>query len=209
MAANNVTNNLILISEERMLKTVCQGIRQSATNRDNGFHTIKTQINGLCLPKPPLTSRACDSPWPQIFGTSRGEIFPGTRVDGDSFHKVKEELILQKTSLKAEKERLQRKRINSWIEPTRGVINTLETLDNMAAAASPHELAKTLRKIGTNPLISNKTVTFSFGEDYVFLPSLLAGARYAPNVHSAKRRGDLDQSLKWCLGPDSNRKPID
>jgi hypothetical protein len=140
---------------------------------------------------------------------TRAYLNPAECIDSDSFHRVKEELILRKTALKAEKERLQRERVNSWIEPTRNLINTLETLDNMAGTASPSELAKTLRKIGTNPLISNKTVTFSVGEEYVFLPSLLASARSASEVPTVKRPGDLDQSLRWCPGPDSNRKPID
>jgi hypothetical protein len=51
------------------------------------------------------------------------------------------------------------------------------------------------------PLLANKTVTFSFGEDYDFLPSLLASVRSADREDTAKRRGDLPQnfqSSKWC-----------
>src|SRR5258706_16201981 len=52
-----------------------------------------------------------------------------------------------------------------------------------------------------NPILANKTVTFSFGEDYDFLPSLLASARVAANIVAPKRHGDFPQNSKsseWC-----------
>jgi site-specific DNA recombinase len=142
---------------------------------------------------------------------TRAFLNPDESFDGDSFHTVKEELILQKTALKAQKERLQKKRVNSWIEPTRNVISTLETLGNMPVAASPLEIANILRKIGTNPLLANKTVTFSFSENYDFIPSLLASARSAQLVNSSKRHGDLpqnSQSSEWCAREDLNLHPL-
>ncbi len=132
---------------------------------------------------------------------TRAYLDPDQSVDEDSFRNVKQELVIEKTALKAEKDRLQKQRLHHWIEPTRNLISTLETLGNMPVAASPFEIANILRKIGTNPLLANKTVTFSFGENYDFLPSLLACARSAQLVNPAKRHGDLpqnSQSSKWC-----------
>jgi hypothetical protein len=79
----------------------------------------------------------------------------------------------------------------------------------MPDTASPQEIANSLRKIGTNPLLANKTVTFSFGENYDFLPSLLASARSASPVPAAKRCGDFAQSSRWCAGQDLNLQPSD
>lgn len=77
----------------------------------------------------------------------------------------------------------------------------------MPDAASPHEIAKLFKKIGSNPILANKTVNFSFGEDYDFLPSLLASARIAANCCAPKRHGDLPQNSQrseWCAAEVSN-----
>jgi hypothetical protein len=140
---------------------------------------------------------------------TRAYLDPDKSIDGDSFQTVKAELILQKTTLKAEKDRLQKKRINSWIEPARDLISTLQTLGTMPDTASPQEIANNLRKIGTNPFLANKTVTFSFSENYVFIPSLLASARSASPFPDPKRCGNFDQSFKWCTRQDLNLQPFD
>src|ERR1041384_6818730 len=98
-------------------------------------------------------------------------------LDEDTYRATKEELMLEKTKLVHEKNRLQRKRCNYWIEPTREIINTLETLGKTDSAKDLPELSKLVQKIGTNPTISSKKVSFSFSEDYDFVPSLLASVR--------------------------------
>lgn len=138
---------------------------------------------------------------------TRSYLNPEEGVDGDSFHTIKTELIREKTRLKAEKERLQKKRVNSWIEPSRDAIKSLQTLATMPDTASPHEIAENLRKFGTNPVLANKTVTFSFGEPYNFLPCLLASARSASHFLASKRCGDFNQNLqssRWRPYRESN-----
>ncbi len=100
-------------------------------------------------------------------------------IDGDSFHRVKSELVIQKRHLKPKKSGCKKRGSITGSNLLENIISTLETLGNMADAASPHDIAKLLQKIGSNPLLANKTVTFSFGEDYDFLPSLLASVRSA------------------------------
>lgn len=125
-------------------------------------------------------------------------------IDEDMYRVSKEELLVEKTALIQEKNRLKKKRCNYWIEPALTLVSTLETLGQMADAASPQKIANDLRKIGTNPFLSNKTVTFSFAENYDFIPSLLASARSASPVSASKRCGDFDQSFKWCSWQESN-----
>lgn len=128
-------------------------------------------------------------------------------IDEDMYRAMKEELLVEKASLTHEKNRLRREACNYWIEPSRTLISHLETLGVMPDTASLHEFANIVRKIGTNPLISNKTVTFSFSENYDFIPPLLAGERVGSAVPAAKRCGDSSQSpqsSKWCPGWESN-----
>jgi hypothetical protein len=83
---------------------------------------------------------------------------------------------MEKTSLKRERERLQRSRSRFWIEPARDVVNTLETLETTEFGESLPDISHHVRKIGTNRLISRKTVSMSLSPNYVCLPSLLASA---------------------------------
>ena len=131
-------------------------------------------------------------------------------IDEDMYRASKEEILIEKTALTQEKNRLKKKQCNYGIEPALTVISTLETLGTMPAPHSPQETANILRKIGTNLLLSKKTATFSFSEDYDFLPSLLASARIADQEVAAMRRGDFpqhSQSSKWCARRESNPRP--
>jgi hypothetical protein len=55
----------------------------------------------------------------------------------------------------------------------------LETLGKSPTAELLPEISGIVQKIGTNHLISRKTVSFSLSEDYDFIPSLLAFAKLA------------------------------
>ena len=129
-------------------------------------------------------------------------------VDEDSYRLSKEDLILEKTRLKQEKQRLQRSHENSWIEPARRVVNALETLGKSDSSQNLPEIAELVRKIGTNHRISRKTVSFSISEPYDFALSLLAETRIAfsanPSLHSDKNWW----STKWCAREDSNLHPL-
>ena len=119
-------------------------------------------------------------------------------MDEESYQAANAELILEKTTLKRERERLHRSRASFWIEPSREVINTLQTLGTTEFQESLPEISTSVRKIGTNRLISRKTVSFSFSEPYDFALSLLNEMRVElrdnPSLHADKNWW----SSKWC-----------
>jgi len=119
-------------------------------------------------------------------------------VDEDSYGQSKEELLVEKTRLKQERLRLHKSREQSWIEPARKLINDLQTLGKMETSPNLSDISGLVQKIGTNHLISRKNVTFSFSEDYDFVPSLLASVRVASSTPPASPCGVNWWSSKWC-----------
>ena len=119
-------------------------------------------------------------------------------IDDDTYQLAKEKIVLEKTRLKQEKQRLQRSRENNWIEPTRNLVNTLKTLGETNVAERLPEISGIVQKFGTNRLISRKTVTFSVGSDYDFIPSLLASVRVADSSSLTSNTSENCQSSKWC-----------
>jgi len=120
-------------------------------------------------------------------------------IDEESYRSAKEELVIEKSRLKQEKERLRKSRETSWIEPARNLVNTLETLGKTDIANNLPEISGIVRKIGTNHLLSRKNVSFSVSEDYDFIPSLLASVRVTtPNTLSS-HCDQNHESSNWCL----------
>jgi hypothetical protein len=79
-------------------------------------------------------------------------------------------------------------------------VEALETLGKTETAQDYPEIRRLVQKFGTNPLISRKTVTFSFSREYDFIPSLLAQIRLFA-LNSSSPSGDQNhQSLGWCPG---------
>jgi len=81
-------------------------------------------------------------------------------IDEETYRQAKEEIVVQKSALKREKERLQRSRTSCWIEPAQKVVTTLETLGKMEISPSLPEISHLVQKIGSNHEISRKTVSF-------------------------------------------------
>ena len=129
-------------------------------------------------------------------------------IDEETYLRAKEELVLQKNALKREKERLHKSRSSFWIEPAREVINALESIGNTGLEASLPELARQVQKIGTNPQISGKKVTFSFSEPYDSIPKLLASVQIQPSHFAPSRSDDKSHSSMWCRGQDSNLQAL-
>ena len=125
-------------------------------------------------------------------------------IDEDAYRRAKEEIVLQKNNLKREKERLSRSRASYWIEPAHEVVNTLETLGKTDFPESLPEISKQVRKIGTNRLISRKTVSFSIAAPYDFIPSLLGNSALAASISSPSRSDQNSQSQIWCAREDLN-----
>ena len=111
-------------------------------------------------------------------------------IDEETYKESKEALILEKTALKREKERLRKSRSSAWIEPALEVISRLESIGNGKFPDSLPGIAEQVRKIGTNPCISGKKVSFSFGAPYDFIPSLLAStlSRRIPRLRREARK---------------------
>lgn len=130
-------------------------------------------------------------------------------IDEESYRTAKEELVLEKTGLKAEKERLHKSRSSYWIEPAREVIKTLETLGKTDTANNLPELSRLVRKIGTNHQISRKQVSFSLSAPYDFVACLRASHAIQSSTSISSRSDENPESPMWCAGQDSNlRRPM-
>jgi len=89
------------------------------------------------------------------------------------YRSARKALLLEKSTLKQEKERLQRSRSGYWIEPAKEMVNALETLGKAETANDFPAIAGLVQKIGTNLSIARKTVTFSLTPLYDFVPYLV------------------------------------
>jgi hypothetical protein len=107
--------------------------------------------------------------------------------------------VVQKTELKREKERLHKTRSGYWNEPAKDVINTLELAGKAQTSKSPQEISQVVHKVGTNRLLSRKTVTFSFAEPYDFIPSLLASRPVSTSITSPSLGDETGGSTIWCM----------
>jgi len=126
-------------------------------------------------------------------------------IEEDSYRHAKEEIVLQKAALKDEMARLGKSRANYWIEPAREVIDSLETLGKTDFPESLPEISQQVQNIGTNHLISRKTVTFSFSTPYDSIPSLLASVRVTPSDSSSPRCDLNPERQLWCVLVDHLR----
>jgi hypothetical protein len=124
--------------------------------------------------------------------------------DDQEYRDSKEELVLAQNRLKQEKRRLQKSHENYWVEPARKLVSTLETLGKTPTPELLPEISGVVQKIGTNHLISRKTVSFSLSKDYDFLPSLLVSARAVTSHQSSTSNGESSQCIKWCARQDLN-----
>ena len=126
-------------------------------------------------------------------------------VDEDSYRQSKEELIVEKTRLKQEKQRLCGSRENSWIEPARKVVIALQTLGKNDVSEHPSEISGLVQKIGTNRLISRKNVSFSISAPYDFPLSLLANMHlelsHNPSLHADKNWWSTEMVRERGLEP--------
>jgi hypothetical protein len=119
-------------------------------------------------------------------------------MDEETYRNAKEKLLLEKASIRGEKARFSRKGTSCWIEPAQEVISTLETLGKTDFQESLPDIARQVQKIGTNPLISRKTVTFSFSKPYDLVPSLLASSHVAAHPNTSSLRDAKPESTVWC-----------
>jgi hypothetical protein len=126
-------------------------------------------------------------------------------IDEESYQAAKADLVLEKTTLKEEKQRLHRTRSSFWNEPAKEVVNAMELAGKSLSDKSPQEISQVVHKVGTNRLLSRKTVTFSFAEPYDFIPSLLASRHVATPNPSPSLCDENLQSPVWCARAEANQ----
>jgi site-specific DNA recombinase len=131
-------------------------------------------------------------------------------IDNESYETAASDLVIEKTGLKQEKQRLQRTGSSYWNEPSLEVINTLELAGKAQASKSPQEISPLVHKVGTNPQISRKTVSFSFGEPYAVISSYLGNLDISPATTSSlcdEKNPKGYQLPAWCGVRGSNPRP--
>ncbi len=121
-------------------------------------------------------------------------------VDEESYQGVTADLVNQKTTLKQEKQRLHKPGLSFWNKPAKEVINIMELAGKPQRNKSPQEIAQGVNKVGTNHLLSRKTVTFSLSEPHDFIPSLLASLEASISFTPPRR---LTQNPKALNGADN------
>jgi hypothetical protein len=80
----------------------------------------------------------------------------------------------------------------------------MELAGRIQTEKSPQEISQVVHKVGTNRLLSRKTVSFSFAEPYDFIPSLLAFADASTPITATSLCDANFQSSKWCAREDLN-----
>jgi site-specific DNA recombinase len=125
-------------------------------------------------------------------------------IDEESYQSAKADLVLEKTRLKREKEQLHRTRSNYWNEPAKDAIKAFELAGKSQRDKSPQEISLVVHKVGTNRLLSRKTVTFSFSQPYDFIPSTLASRGVATSGVTPSLGDEKPESTIWCAREDLN-----
>ncbi|MEI9961035.1 MAG: hypothetical protein WDM76_07835 [Limisphaerales bacterium] len=108
-------------------------------------------------------------------------------IEEESYQSAQADLVLEKTALKREKERLHRTRASYWNEPAKEVVNALEMAGKMEVEKiSTGDFRKSFASLETNrPDFAQKLFSFSFAESFDLIPSLLASRQVAPVNHLA------------------------
>ena len=129
-------------------------------------------------------------------------------IDEEDYKHKKGELIQQKITLKNEKENAEKKKFQSWIEPTRNFLKTAFSIQKIISGKSLEGIKQIVEKTGTNHTIFNKKVAWDWQPPYDFLASFLASpasGRGEPNdISNAK---NLTFPVWWAV-EESNLPPL-
>jgi len=79
-------------------------------------------------------------------------------IEEEDYKRKKEEFIRQKITLKGEKEMVEKKKFQNWIEPTRNFLKTAFSIQKLTSGKSLEEIKQIVERVGTNHTISNKKV---------------------------------------------------
>ena len=122
-------------------------------------------------------------------------------IDGDipkeSYLAKKEELLKQKISLANDLEDFGQTGKN-WLQPLRAWILDANKAEKLSASDSFSEIKAFVQKIGTNPILLDKSVSVSFGEPWDFVEEMLASRAVRRGEHSnLSTAQNLQSSFMW------------
>ena len=121
-------------------------------------------------------------------------------IDEEDYKKKKGELIGQKITLKSKKEMAEKKKFQSWIEPTRNFLKTAFSIQKIISGKSFEEIRQIVEKTGTNHTIFNKKVAWDWQPPYDFLASFLASpARWRGEPNEFSHTKKLTFPILWAV----------
>ena len=117
-----------------------------------------------------------------------------TYLDGDipkqTYLKKKDEILLTSAALEQRRKKDFENGRKNWVEPLREWISDTKQADFLVKSENYHEIKSFVQKIGTNPLVRDKSARFSFS---------------APFIFAVKRRGFLRKyQSAVCVRKNSN-----
>ena len=93
----------------------------------------------------------------------------------------------------------EKKKFQSWIEPTKNFIKTAFSIQRIISEKSFEEIRQIVEKVGTNHIISNKKVAWNWQSPYDFLASFLASpGRWRGEPNEISRSKNLTFPLWWA-----------
>ena len=123
-------------------------------------------------------------------------------IDGDipkeNYLKIKEELMKEKLLLNQRKEDFEQKGKN-WIEPLRRFILDTKKANILAPSDNFSEIKEFVRKVGTNPKLFNKSVSFSFVPPFDFVAKINSKILAEPQAKRGARQQLTDKNLQSSL----------
>jgi site-specific DNA recombinase len=129
-------------------------------------------------------------------------------IERDQYLKKKDALMREKVSLqsKASAQRAERK---EWVEPLRKWILDSKHGGILAESSEYTEIRDFVRNFGTNPVLQDKTISFSFCPPSVFVSACMARGGFALSGAPAARPASVLSSKEVAIcDPTGNRTPV-
>ena len=136
-----------------------------------------------------------------------------TYIDGDipkaAYLKKKDNLLKEKLHLREQKDNFGQKGKN-WIEPLRSFILDTKQANFLACSDEYGQMKAFVQKIGMNPRVRNKSISFSFAPIFEFLSSRKArsSAGGAQRSRSDSCRNVAESARVLFCDPTGNRTPL-
>jgi hypothetical protein len=102
-------------------------------------------------------------------------------IDEDSYRHITADLLFKKKSLTTQKRRVLANSASEWIQPTQEVIDALELAAQLTSTTDYERISSLLRKVGTNLLISDKTMKSELVPPYDFVANQLGDGTRSPD----------------------------